>query len=140
MSYFDDELTEALSHKGIDYKILTGEQHETLSSIIQKKIKFSGSQISWADLNDAKNLSSLNKNEALNAIAEMLGQRRANRVFFLGDSAIDYAYSIDTIDIKSALELISEIPQHSYILPEDLSWIACLSLEGYIDCAELSRY
>ena len=82
MSYFDDELTEALSRKGIDYKILTGEQHETLSSIIQKKIKFSGSQISWADLNDAKNLSGLNKNEALNAIAEMLGQRRANRVFF----------------------------------------------------------
>ena len=107
MSYFDDELTEALSHKGIDYKILTGEQHETLSSIIQKKIKFSGSQISWADLNDAKNLSSLNKNEALNAIAEMLGQRRANRVFFLGDSAIEinifclnYAYQIGLTKLR----------------------------------------
>lgn len=139
MSYFDDELTDMLNRKGIDYKILTNEEHEKITSIIQKKISFIGAQISWTKLNNAKNFNNLIKNEALNTIADMLSKLRTNCVIFLGDSAIDHAYSVGTNDIKSTLEIIADIPQHSYIFPEDLSWVACISLEGYIDCADLSR-
>lgn len=138
MSYFDDLLIADLKRKGIVYEALSIEEHEAISNVIQKKSRFVGSQISWKHLSGAKNLNNIKKSEALNIISETLIQLKTKRIIFLGDSAIDHAYYVGTTDIKSAIEIFSEIPQHTYILPEDVSWIACLSAEGYIDCANLS--
>lgn len=138
MSYFDDELIADLKQKGIGYETLSSDKREEISSVIQKKARFIGSQIAWKNLNGAKNLNGFNKSEALNLISKTLGRLKTKRVIFLGDSAIDHAYSVDATDTRSVIEIFSEIPQHTYILPEDLSWIACLSAEGYIDCANLS--
>lgn len=58
-------------------------------------------------------------------------------MIFLGDSAIEYAYSIAIAELRRALDIFAELPQHTYIFPEQLHWIACLAFEGHIDYADL---
>lgn len=51
---------------------------------------------------------------------------------------MDEAYSILTKDIRNALNIFTDVPQHLYMIPDTSNWIACISTEGNIDYAELS--
>jgi hypothetical protein len=137
MNYFDIELEKHLKAENIHYERLPSEAEEKCINKIQEKIIFSGSQIDWKALQNATNLSHMDKSLALNEISEKLNSLGVEGVIFLGDSAIGHAYSIAITNIRRALDIFAEFPQHTYIFPENLHWIACLSFEGHIDYAEL---
>ncbi|MFC6337604.1 hypothetical protein GIR22_17865 [Pseudomonas sp. CCM 7891] len=136
MTYFDEDLTNTLKKIGVVYKQLSESDHKKLIHQIQQKVIFIGNQIDWSTLKNPCNLNSIEKTNALTQISEKLKTLATQNVIFLGDSAIDHAYSIEISDIKEAVDIFSEIPQHTYIFPENLRWIACLSLEGHIDYAD----
>jgi len=138
MSYFDDDLIKYLNVNNIKYVKLSGGDHDKISSEVQKKFKFIGSQIAWASMENATNLNGVDRSKALNIIAKKLKDLSIENVLFLGDSAIDYAYCINVSYVNKAMQIFSEIPQHTYVLSEDFCWIACISAEGYIDYADFS--
>jgi len=76
-----------------------------------------------------------NKDKALSAIAQK-ATSSTSEILFIGDSLTHLGYKIKSTDISSVLAEILEIPQHNYIFPQDLSWIACLSIEGDIDMGD----
>lgn len=138
MNYFDSDLVETLKKYNIHYEQLSNKNQKIFIHKIKNKIIFAGSQIDWDTLKGATELGNMEKSLALTILSEELGSLGIQKVIFLGDSAIEYAYSINIADIKRALEILAEIPQHTYIFPEELHWIACLAFEGYIDYAKLS--
>lgn len=137
MNYFDNDLVETLKKYNICYEQLPREDQDAFIHRIQKKITFSGNQIDWDTLEGATELGNMEKTLALIKISEKLDSLGVQKVIFLGDSAIEYSYSIEISDIKRALEIFADIPQHTYIFPEELHWIACLAFEGHIDYADL---
>lgn len=137
MNLFDDDLVKTLKKHAIPYKQLPDKEQEHFIKKIHEKVIFSGSQINWKILKNATELGNANRLLALNIISEQLCSLGVQNVIFIGDSAIEHAYSIKIKNIKKAIEIFAEFPQHTYIFPERLHWIACLAFEGYIDYADL---
>ncbi|SDU30611.1 hypothetical protein [Pseudomonas yamanorum] len=139
MNYFDNNLVETLNKNGILYERLSDKEQEDFINNIQNKIIFAGSKIDWKALENATELSYMDRPLALTIVAEKLGSLGIQQVIFLSDSAIEHAYSININDIKKALEIFADFPQHTYIFPQSLHWIACLAFEGQIDYADLTH-
>ncbi|KAA0944619.1 MULTISPECIES: hypothetical protein [unclassified Pseudomonas] len=116
---------------------LSSSDQELFVNELQKKVTFIGNKIHWATLQNPISLSTLEKDSALTETSKRLSSLTIQNVIFLGDAAIDHAYSINITDIKKAIEIFSEVPQHTYIFPENLCWIGCLAFEGYMDYADL---
>ncbi|NNA68383.1 hypothetical protein [Pseudomonas gessardii] len=137
MSYFDEFLIDTLQKKGIGFLQLSKTEEAKLIDEIQKKFTFVGSKIDWSTVKDSVNLNTLDRLEALAQISEALSHLTVKNVCFLGDSAIDHAYIVQIDDIREAIDIFSEIPQHTYVFPENLCWIACITFEGDLDYVDL---
>lgn len=137
MSYFDDYLICTLKKECIHHVQLSSSDQEFFVNELQKKVTFIGNKINWETLQNPISLSALEKDSALTEISKRLSSLAIQNVIFLGDAAIDHAYSINITDIRKAIEVFSEIPQHTYISPENLCWIGCLAFEDYMNYADL---
>lgn len=136
MSYFDETLINTLQKKGIGFLQLSKTKEAQLIDEI-KKLTFIGNKIDWSTVKNSVNLNTLDRPEALTQISEGLSRLRVKNVCFLGDSAIDHAYIVKIGDTRKTIDVFSEIPQHTYIFPENLCWIACITFEGDLDYADL---
>ncbi|NMZ02174.1 hypothetical protein HBO04_18805 [Pseudomonas proteolytica] len=137
MSYFDEILIDTLQKKGIGFLKLSKTEEAKLTDEIQKKFTFVGNKIDWNTIKKPIDLNNLDRFEALAKISEGLSRLRVKNICFLGDSAIDHAYIVQISDIRETIDVLSEIPQHTYIFPESLCWIACITFEGDINYADL---
>lgn len=55
------------------------------------------------------------------------------RVIYLSDSAIDFGLAGEIGSVRQVLPtLLTLIPQHHYLIAEDLSWCMCFSMEGWL--------
>lgn len=132
MNYFDEEFTQQLAAENIPSRVLLPAEEETLTHAIISHFPFSSGRIRWDAIPGSVHFE--NDGEAnLKALSSLVKSTGAANVIFIGDSLTEIAYSINTKHIDAALKLFLEIPQHNYALPEDLSWIACMSMEGYMD-------
>ncbi|MCU1752883.1 hypothetical protein [Pseudomonas sp. 6D_7.1_Bac1] len=82
--------------------------------------------------------SSINFNDnegdfVLKKISEKIKTLDVAEVIFIGDSATEDAYQVNVLDLEPALEILAEIPQHTYFFSTELSWIACITMEGHVD-------
>lgn len=137
MNLFDEDLVKTLKKHAIPHKQLSDKEQDEFIKKIHEKVTFSGSQIDWKTLKNATELGKADRPSALYIISEQLCSLGIQNIIFIGDSAIEHAYSIKIKDIKKAVEIFAEFPQHTYIFPENLHWIGCLAFEGHIDYAEL---
>ncbi|UNM22019.1 hypothetical protein K0P33_11395 [Pseudomonas sp. ArH3a] len=62
---------------------------------------------------------------ALSLLTEEINKVTNDKLYFVGD-ACSKGYSVDHEDLRQAVKIISEFPQHTYIVPEPMTWIACL--------------
>lgn len=138
MSYFDDLIIGKLLKNRINHEILTVHDHKAVCEVIRTKANFVGNQINWPTLKNFKSFNHLEKEGALDLLAKTIISHASEKVFFIGDSAMDEAYSTSIKDVRNALGIFTDVPQHLYILPDRLNWIACISSEGNIDFAELT--
>lgn len=137
MSIFDEELITDLNTRNINFDILTDAEHASLVRAMNERIPFSGSKVDWGNLKNGIDFEHESSNSAISRLAEEMRKIDDGNVIFVGDSACDEAYSISLIHIDKALEIFSKIPQHTYIVPGSLTWIACISFEGDLDLASL---
>ncbi|WP_191487520.1 hypothetical protein [Pseudomonas sp. FEN] len=135
MNYYDEEFITWLDREKITYKIINPKEHDELIFSIKRNFPFSGSKIEWSKIENPLNFNEKNKDNAFSKIAQK-SIESAREIIFIGDSLTHFGYKIKNTDISLALAEIFEIPQHSYIFPQDLSWIACFSMEGDINIGE----
>jgi hypothetical protein len=137
MSYFDDELTAELKALNISFDVLSQTEHASMVVKINEAVRFSGSQIPWNNLKNSVNFGWAPSKKAIAQLAEEIEKLADKDLIFLGDSACDEAYSIGVEYLEKTLRVFSELPQHTYIMPKSLNWIACISFAGYLDFAIL---
>ena len=70
-------------------------------------------------------------------LAEKISAVADGELVLIGDSACDDAYSVSVEHLEQILRVMSELPQHTYILQKSLAWIACISFEGHLDFANI---
>jgi hypothetical protein len=97
---------------------------------------FSGSQIAWSKLTTSINFGLQASDLAISLLIEELNKVTNDNLYFVGDVCSD-GYLVDHRGLSQVVKILSEFPQHTYIVPEPMTWIACLSFEGYIDFATI---
>ncbi|OOG11033.1 hypothetical protein [Pseudomonas sp. C9] len=137
MSYFDEELEKEFSTYHTPYKKLEQGTHDDFVIYINNKLPFAGAKIDWNSLPNSKNFNEHEKSQAFKLITEKIRSLATPEIFFIGDSLTECAYQVEIKDLERALLIFSEIPQHSYFFPKDLSWIGCISAEGHIDLSTI---
>lgn len=138
MSYLDEELIADLKKLNISFSTLSGVEHDALTRKINERIPFSGNQIAWSTLDNSISFGSISSNLAISMLAEKINAVADGELVFIGDSACDNAYSLSVEHLDQALRVMSELPQHTYILQKSLAWIACISFEGHLDFATIA--
>jgi hypothetical protein len=88
-------------------------------------------------LESSINLGSEPSSLAISLLAQEIRKVADADLIFIGDSACDDAYSINPEHLIQTLKIFSELPQHTYIVSEAITWIACISFEGHVDFATL---
>lgn len=133
MSYFDEELITDLKKLNIDFSVISQEEQDSMVSRINERIPFSGNQIDWSRLGSSVNFGSASSTLAISLIAAEICKISDNDLVIISDSACDNAYSISPEHLNQVLKVLSDFPQHTYIVSEDFTWIACISFEGHLD-------
>lgn len=139
MSYFDEELITDLKKLNIDFSVISQTEQDSMVSEINERIPFSGNQIDWSSLGNSIDFGLAPSTLAISLIAAEICKASDNDLIIISDSACDNAYSISPEHLNQVLKVLSEFPQHTYILSADFTWIACISFEGHLDfCKFLS--
>lgn len=138
MSYFDEELIKDFEIFDIKFTILSVTEVDAIVDCINETMPFSGSQIAWSTLKNTINFGHKTSDFSLSLLTEEINKVTNDKLHFVGD-ACSKGYSIDHGDLSQAIKIISEFPQHTYIVPEPMTWIACLSFEGDIDFANTCK-
>lgn len=136
MSYFDEEIIQDFKKINANLIILPEIEHDRIVDAINERLPFSGSQIAWSSLRDSTYLGTTESQGALESLATKIKLVSGGYINIVGDST-DFAYSTNINNILLALQIFSTIPQHTYIVSEPISWIACISFEGHLDFANL---
>ncbi|WLH75928.1 hypothetical protein PSH70_10805 [Pseudomonas fluorescens] len=136
MNYFDEELIKDLKKLNITFSILSEAEHNAIVNSINETMPFSGSQIAWSKLKNSINFGFEASNLAISLLTEEINKKTNRKLYFVGDACSE-GYSIGPEKLGEALKILSELPQHTYIIPEPMTWIACLSFEGHIDFAAI---
>lgn len=136
MNYFDDELIKDFKRLNIKFTILSETEHDAIVDCINETMPFAGSQVAWSTLKNSINFGRKISDLALSSLTEEINKVTNDKLYFVGD-ACSKGYSVDHGDLSQAVKIISEFPQHTYIVPEPMTWIACLSFEGHIDFANI---
>ncbi len=110
---------------------------------IQISFPFVGSQISWNQTHghcsskwnrdDEEDSLCEAANRVCGKVIDMNLVEMDEELVILGDSAIDIGIMISWANFVSCLDIFSDLPQHTYVVAQDLRWCLTISLEGYVD-------
>jgi len=53
-------------------------------------------------------------------------------VLYVGDGLLEFALAASIVDMRQALPVLLEIPQHHYFVGPNASWCMCMTMEGDI--------
>lgn len=137
MSYLDEELIADLKKLKISFNTLSEVEHNAIARKINESIPFIGNQIAWSTLENSISFGPASSNLAISMLAEKISAVADGELVLIGDSACDDAYSVSVEHLEQILRVMSELPQHTYILQKSLAWIACISFEGHLDFANI---
>ncbi|MCD5989342.1 hypothetical protein KDX30_15730 [Pseudomonas sp. CDFA 553] len=132
MSYFDDDLQYFFSQNSIQHYKLDRKLHDYYTKSLNQAIPFNGSTPDWSKFKKHLTMSVGDINIAINNLSSLISDLNNSTAIVLGDSLLDEAYLVDTIELGLYLGALAEIPQNSYVFPENLDWIICITSYGDI--------
>lgn len=141
-NYYDTSLIKYADGLKINYTVTT--DISCYVEYINTHFPFKGGRIDFNKLNNIQFVDSNRENlsvDTLNLINGLLDKKSCSKnevIIYIGDSLTDYGYEFYLNDILKIIPfIISEIPQHHYILFEDLEKIIFISMEDYIEFGTL---
>jgi len=106
--------------------------------MIEEKYPFSGAKIDWKSIpcsisKKTNNYRKRNK-DFIVFFHEMKKKfSLSGDVFYVNDSAIDFAIKGSIESIGKIIKYLLKIPQHHYFIGNEGNWCLCFTMEGYMD-------
>ena len=135
-----DELLEQMHKDIVAGKVVLSEvADQVYADMIYQYYPFIGSKINWSMVSGHfhEKISVERFRESIhgffNKIVQLQQLSQENTVIVVSDSAIDVALVLSVDPLQTYLEDIISLPQHTFVVPKDVSWCACFTMEGDMD-------
>ena len=135
----EDELLEVLQSACATGKIEILSSSDAFFRLLEKRFPVCGSKIDWEEVpgsvvrNTGTDDSEVHFDEC-EAFAAATWQAedisRDQTVVVIGDSSMNVALVMSIGTLTACLREILRMPQHTYILPKDASWVMVFTMEG----------
>lgn len=118
--------------------IHTEVDHDYINDI-DEKFSFIGSKIDWSEVlhhfhRRVERLQySVSVNEFFNRFVLAAGLGEKDKLIVVGDSALDAVLVFSVNTLRKYLVDVVSLPQHTYIISQDVCWCACFTMEGDMD-------
>jgi hypothetical protein len=115
--------------------IVVSTDAEAYFNVLEEHFPLGGSKIAWSKVPGSCK-EKINYDDELSVLTffdvamSALGQRASNKVIAVGDSAMEVALSASVEIMRRRLYDIISLPQHTYIVPPDVSWCLSYTMEG----------
>jgi hypothetical protein len=135
----EEELRDEIQHKHSEAGITIEVSSEPYFEALQRHFPVRGSKIDWDKVPGARirQADTVSREEhfdkAMAFTEEILETERLDRechVTVIGDSAMEGALKMRLWVLRSLLDSILRMPQHTYVLGPDTSWCLVFSMEG----------
>jgi hypothetical protein len=135
MSIYEDKIRRALKSE-----IDAGRLKEVGAAIdvyrlLTKTYPRSGSKIDWSRVPGAIECAEEDQSRQTARFVEFFDKMCAGfglngLVLYIGDSLTDFALAASIADMRQALPVLFEVPQHHYFVGANASWCMCMTMEG----------
>lgn len=143
-NYYDNLLIKYVESRKINYKVIsnTSDYIENINNCFP----FVGERIDFSKLNDAEYVKSDQENisyDSIHFIENLIDKKICSKddvIIYIGDSLTENGYELYLSDLLKIITfLVSEIPQHHYLLFKDFKKIIYISFEDEIEFGEVSQ-
>ncbi len=143
-NYYDNILVKYVESQQINYKVISN----TFDYIENINIcfPFVGERIDFGNLNDTKYVKSNQANisyDVIHFIENLIDMKICSKddvIIYIGDSLTENGYEFYLRDLLKIISfLVSEIPQHHYLLFKDFKKIIYISFEDEIEFGEVTQ-
>lgn len=135
MSTYEDDVRLFLQEKFQSGELVEISQSDFVFDLLGRRYPVLGSKIDWKRLPDSivKSLGcdgsiALEFSGFFNDVCRK--ENLDGHVFYVGDSATDFAIKGSVSSISESLKVLLEIPQHHYFVGENGDWCMCVTMEG----------
>jgi hypothetical protein len=135
MSSYEDEIRQALKAE-IDSSRLkeAGSAHD-IFELLTKNYPTCGSKIDWKRVPGSIEYYEEDRSQQRTRFAEFFDEMCARfglngLVLYVGDGPLDFALAASTVDMRRALPVLFDVPQHHYFVGPNASWCMCMTMEG----------
>jgi hypothetical protein len=128
MSSYEDENRQALKAE-IDSGRLqeAGAAHDVFK-LLTKNYPRSGSKIDWKRVPGSIEYCEEDRSQERTRFVARFGLN--GLVLYIGDGLTDFALAASVADMRQALPVLFEVPQHHYFVGPNASWCMCVTMEG----------
>jgi len=106
---------------------------------MNQELPFCGSKIDWESLEDKVHWA-CDDLDSTSILAEVFNKYEVDldaKLIVVGDSAMGSALLTDAQNLVGFIQEVTELPQHTYVLPLEMGWVLCYSMEGFVDAAHV---
>jgi hypothetical protein len=138
MSTYEEDIRQALKNE-LDSGYLTEVgPAEDIFGLLTKAYPLNGSKIDWKHVPDAIEWTAGDNSKQYIRFATFFGEMCSRfgltgPVFYVGDSATDFALVGSVETMRRVLPVLIEVPQHHYFVGPNGFWCICLTMEGHMD-------
>ena len=135
MSAYEDEIRQALKAEIDAGRLKEAGAAIDVYRLLTKTYPRSGSKIDWSRVPGAIECSEEDQSRQTARFFEFLGEmctrfRLNGLVLYIGDSLTDFALAASITDMRQALPVLFDVPQHHYFVGPNASWCMCMTTEG----------
>jgi hypothetical protein len=135
MSTYEDEIRQALKTE-IDSGRLkeAGAAHDVFE-LVTKNYPTSGSKIDWKRVPGSIEYYEEDRSQERTRFVEFFDEMCARfglngLVLYIGGGLTDFALAASIVDMRQALPVLFDVPQHHYFVGPNASWCMCMTMEG----------
>ena len=143
MSTYDDEIREALRAEIDAGRLKEAGDADNIFGLLKDFYARSGSKIDWDQVPGAIEYAEGDQSRQTTRFIEFFDEmcakfRLSGLVLYAGDSLTNFALAASVVDMRRALPVLFEVPQHHYFVGPNGSWCMCMTMEGDMafGCAE----
>lgn len=135
MSKYEDEIRQALKTEIDSGRFKEAGAADDVFELLTKNYPASGSKIDWKRVPGSIEYYEEDRSQERTRFVEFFDEMCARYglnglVLYVGDGPLNFALAASAVDMRRALPVLLDVPQHHYFVGPNASWCMCMTMEG----------